>query len=531
MAGGLGMFMFGMKMMGDELERAAGNSLRHLLEILTRNRFLGMLVGIVFTILVQSSSASTVMVVGFVNAGLMDLFQAAGVITGANIGATVTAQLIAFKLTDVAPGLIFAGVMLVVFGKKAVLRQIGGIVTGFGVLFLGMDMMGSPVSKLKEMPEVAQLMASFGAKPLLGVIVGVVVTAVIQSSGASIGILQLMASQGLIEFGAAIFIVLGAKIGTCITALLSSLGTSRNARRTALLHLLFNVVNTVVCYALIRLLPVTGWIAALSPDDPMRQIANAHVITSLVGAVIFFPLINQFVALVNKLVPGEDESEIEMRLQYLNEQSLKTPPAAVAQCIREIKRMIGIAKDNLALSMEDLAKGFATEDESELLENRESLLNYLNHEVTRYLVLINQTELSAHEATLIGELFHVVNDIERIGDHAENILEYAQARADNKIHFSDAAIAELQSMFGRVQELMEMSETAFDTRDETRITRAYKIEQEVDDMKDLLQQRHIERLNKGECTPESGALFADTVSNLERVADHLINIVNASAME
>ncbi len=531
MAGGLGLFMFGMKMMGDELERAAGNSLRHFLEILTRNRFLGMVVGIVFTILVQSSSASTVMVVGFVNAGLMDLFQAAGVITGANIGATITAQLIAFKLTDVAPGLIFIGVLFIVFGKKAFLRQLGGIIAGFGILFLGMDLMSSPVSKLKEMPEVTELFTTFGKKPLLGIIVGVVITAIIQSSGASIGILQLLAEQGLITLESSIFIVLGAKIGTCATAMLSSIGTGKNARRTALLHLLFNVVNTTVCYFIFRLLPATEWISALSPNSPMRQIANAHVITSLIGAALFFPFINQFVGLVNLIIPGQDESATEMQLQYLNEPILKTPPAAVAAAIKELKRMLRISRDNLEMAMYRLISGRVTEDESTVIENREEQINFLQHEITRYLVLINQTELSEHEATLVGALFHAVNDVERIGDHSENLLEYAQVRTGEKVPISDAALAELQEMFDGVQELLDMTETAFDHRDDTRSAKAYAIEQRVDDLADVLQERHIERLNQGLCTPRSGALFSDTITNLERVADHAINIINASVKD
>lgn len=304
LGGGLGLFLFGMKLMGDELERAAGNSLRHLLEVLTRNRIMGLLMGMLFTMLVQSSSATTVMVVGFVNAGLMDLYQAAGVIFGSNIGSTITAQLIAFKLTDIAPAFVLVGMILYSFGKKASLRQVGGVLLGFGVLFVGLDLMGDSVSKLREMPEVAQVMASFAKTPILGILAGLVITAVIQSSAASVGILQLLASQGLIGLDAAVYVVMGQNIGTCATALLASIGSNKNARRTAVLHVLFNVLGTLVFYIVVQILPVTDWVASLTPGDPMRQIANMHLLFNVFGVALFFPFINQLVALVNKLEIG-----------------------------------------------------------------------------------------------------------------------------------------------------------------------------------------------------------------------------------
>ena len=260
LGGGLGIFLFGMNLMSSELERAAGNSLRHLLEVLTRNRLMGLLMGMLFTVLVQSSSATTVMVVGFVNAGLMDLFQAAGVIFGSNIGSTVTAQLIAFKLTDIAPAFALIGMLLYSFGKKASMRQIGGVLLGFGLLFVGLDMMGDSVNKLKSMPEVADIMASFSRTPILGILAGFVITAVIQSSAASVGILQLLAAQGLIGLDAAVYVVMGQNIGTCATAMLAAIGSNKNARRTAVLHVLFNVCGTIVFYVLLEFLPITDWV-------------------------------------------------------------------------------------------------------------------------------------------------------------------------------------------------------------------------------------------------------------------------------
>ena len=531
LGGGLGLFLFGMKLMGDELERAAGNSLRHLLEVLTRNRIMGLLMGMLFTMLVQSSSATTVMVVGFVNAGLMDLYQAAGVIFGSNIGSTITAQLIAFKLTDIAPAFVLVGMILYSFGKKASLRQVGGVLLGFGVLFVGLDLMGDSVSKLREMPEVAQVMASFAKTPILGILAGLVITAVIQSSAASVGILQLLASQGLIGLDAAVYVVMGQNIGTCATALLASIGSNKNARRTAVLHVLFNVLGTLVFYIVVQILPVTDWVASLTPGDPMRQIANMHLLFNVFGVALFFPFINQLVALVNKIVPGEDPAANAKRLQYLNQNILKTPPVALNHAIMECKRMQQLAYDNIELAMQCFLAGKATEGQQAELAEREDVINFLNHEITKYLVLINQTELSEHEGVLVGELFHVVNDVERIGDHAENIIEYAMSRESGKFTLSDAAQLELHEMYASVHDLLNMALSAFDTHDENRIVRAYALEARVDDMADLLHDRHIERLTRGLCSPHSGMLFSDTVSNLERVADHAINIINSADMD
>ena len=531
LGGGLGLFLFGMKLMGDELERAAGNSLRHLLEVLTRNRIMGLLMGMLFTVLVQSSSATTVMVVGFVNAGLMDLYQAAGVIFGSNIGSTITAQLIAFKLTDIAPAFVLVGMILYSFGKKASLRQVGGVLLGFGVLFVGLDLMGDSVSKLREMPEVANVMASFARTPILGILAGLVITAVIQSSAASVGILQLLAAQGLIGLDAAVYVVMGQNIGTCATALLASIGSNKNARRTAVLHVLFNVLGTLVFYFVVQLLPVTDWVASITPGDPMRQIANMHLLFNVFGVALFFPFINQLVALVNKIVPGEDPTANAKRLQYLNQNILKTPPVALNHAIMECKRMQQLAYDNIELAMQCFLAGKATENQQAELAEREDVINFLNHEITKYLVLINQTELSEHEGVLVGELFHVVNDVERIGDHAENIIEYAMSRESGKFTLSDAAQLELHEMYASVHDLLNMALNAFDTHDENRIVRAYALEARVDDMADLLHDRHIERLTRGLCSPHSGMLFSDTVSNLERVADHAINIINSADMD
>lgn len=531
LGGGLGIFLFGMNLMSSELERAAGNSLRHLLEVLTRNRLMGLLMGMLFTVLVQSSSATTVMVVGFVNAGLMDLFQAAGVIFGSNIGSTVTAQLIAFKLTDIAPAFALIGMLLYSFGKKASMRQIGGVLLGFGLLFVGLDMMGDSVNKLKSMPEVADIMASFSRTPILGILAGFAITAVIQSSAASVGILQLLAAQGLIGLDAAVYVVMGQNIGTCATAMLAAIGSNKNARRTAVLHVLFNVCGTIVFYILLEFLSITDWVGSWTPGDPMRQIANIHLFFNVFCVIIFFPFINLLVAAANKIIPGEDAAASAMRLQYLNSNLLKTPPVALQQAIMECNRMQEMAYANIDLAVKCFLDGKVTEAQQEELAEREKVVNYLNHEITKYLVLINQTELSEHEGILVGELFHVVNDIERIGDHAENIIEYAINRAGSKVLLSEAGQIELREMYASVHDLLNIAVSAFDKHDANRVVRAYALESRVDDMADLLHERHIERLTKGQCTPQGGMLFSDTVSNLERVADHAINIISSADLD
>ena len=303
LGGGLGLFLFGMKQMGDGLERAAGDSLRRFLEILTRSRFLGLLVGLVFTMAVQSSSATTVMVVGFVRAGLMDLHQAAGVIFGANIGTTITAQLIALQVSDAAPVLLLAGVLLHCFCRRRFLQDLGGVLAGFGMLFLGLTLMGEAASKLRDMPEVADFLAVFARTPILGILAGLAVTAVIQSSSASVGLLQLLAAQGVIGLDSAIFVVMGQNIGTTVTAILASAGGGKAARRAALLHLLFNVFGTVLFFALVRLLPVTAWIAALTPGNPMRQIANAHTLFNVCSVAALLPFLDPMVRLTEALIP------------------------------------------------------------------------------------------------------------------------------------------------------------------------------------------------------------------------------------
>ena len=518
--GGLALFLYGMKMMGEGLEKAAGDKLRRLLESLTRNPIIGLLVGVVFTMIIQSSSATTVMVVGFVNAGLLDLMQATGVILGANIGTTVTAWIVAgFQAMTFMPLILLVGVAMIMFVKRLKLQRIGQIVAGFGMLFVGMDMMKNAMSPLAESAEFARLMTTF-SNPLLAMLMGVAITAVIQSSSASVGILELLALQGLVPLETSLYIIMGTNIGTCVTAMLAAIGATRTARRAALIHLMFNVLGTLVVFVLVSVLPVANWLSAIK--DPALQIAVAHTSFKVFEVLCFIALRGYLVKLVMILVPGDDSRTEERRLKYLDDRILSTPPIAVAQISKEIERMGDIAVDNLSRAMDAFFdKNAALIPE---VEHNEDAINYLNHEITRYMVSVSQLDLPADDMKRMGALFHVVNDLERIGDHAENMAEYAQSRIDDEIPFSDESIREMHEMLSKTLELCRLALNVFHTRDRKLLPQVLVREENIDDLEKELQRNHVERLTRGACTPRSGMVFSDMLSNLERVADHATNI-------
>lgn len=522
LGGGLGLFLYGMKMMGDGLEKAAGSRMKRLLEILTTNRFMGVLVGAVVTAIIQSSSASTVMVVGFVNTGLMNLAQATGVIMGANIGTTVTGQLVALNLTDYAPVAVFLGVGLILFGKKRSVKQIGEILAGFGILFMGMELMSSAMKPLRTNPAFQEMMTQI-SNPLLGVLVGAAVTVVIQSSSASIGILQALAMQGLIDLNTAIFILFGQNIGTCVTAILASIGTGVTAKRAAAIHLIFNVVGTIIFIILILLgLPYVGWIESITPGDAVKQIANAHTGFNIINTLLTFPVAGYLAFLARKLIPGEESTPDEKHLVFLDKRILETPPIAVAQIMNEVGRMGDLAGANLSEAMEIMLTG-KDEKVKEVL-HREEVINYLNRQITDYLILANGLALPDKDRKLIGGLFHVVNDIERIGDHAENIIEYAQYLIEHNLTMSDEAVDDLTDMKDKVFTVVLDSLRAMKTRDRTLAGTVNKQESAIDELEKALRSNHIERLNNQLCIPGCGVVFLDVVNNLERIADHANNI-------
>lgn len=518
--GGLALFLYGMKLMGEGLEKAAGDRLKRLLESLTRNPLMGLLVGVVFTMIIQSSSATTVMVVGFVNAGLLDLMQATGVILGANIGTTVTAWIVAgFQATAFMPLVLLIGVAMIMFLKKLKLQRIGQVIAGFGMLFVGMGMMSDAMKPLAESAEFARLMTAF-SNPIMALLVGVAVTAIIQSSSASVGILEMLAIQGLVPLETSLYIIMGTNIGTCVTAMLSAVGATRTAKRAALIHLMFNVLGTLVVFILVSLLPVSTWIGHIS--GPALQIAVAHTSFKVFEVLCFVLLRKWLVKLVMILVPGEDKQGEDKSLKFLDDRILSTPPIAVAQICKEIERMGDIAIANLTRAMD----AFFNKDSALIneVEQSEDVVNYLNHEITRYMVAAAQLDLPASDVEQLGEMFHVVNDLERIGDHAENMAEYANSRIEEEIPFSEDGIAELRDMLDKTVALFKLSMEAFHTRDQHLLPRVLVQEENIDDMEKTLQQSHVDRLTRGACTPRSGMIFSDMLSNLERVADHATNV-------
>ncbi|MDV3427219.1 MAG: Na/Pi cotransporter family protein [Bacillota bacterium] len=520
--GGLGLFIYGMKLMGDGLEKAAGDKLKKILEVLTTNRFMGVLVGTGVTSIIQSSSATTVMVIGFVNAGLMSLSQAAGVIMGANIGTTMTAQLIAFKLDDIAPLILAIGAVMYMFSSKKKVKDIGGIVLGFGILFVGMHTMSTAMKPLSSMPQFQNLILTIGNHPFMGVLVGLAMTATVQSSSATIGILMALAAGNTITLGVALPILFGDNIGTCATALLASIGTNKNAKRAALIHLTFNVIGTVIFMSLFRIvlnvIPMLG-------GDIQRQIANAHTLFNVTNVLIQVWFIKYLVIFVNKLVPGEEEDGEKLQLLYLDRRLLETPSIAVGQVIKEVVRMGKLALKNLDYSIDSFIKG-----DNKLISKvaeGEEVINYLEREITGYLVALSNLSLSEHQSEIIGSLYHTVNDIERIGDHAENMTELTDYKLSNNLKFSDTAIDEIKKMADLTKYSVEQSVKALELTSLEAAKDVIVNEQKIDDMEKSLRAEHIERLNKYICDPASGAIFLDALVNLERIGDHANNIAEA----
>ncbi|MFT5872680.1 MAG: phosphate:Na+ symporter [Clostridium sp.] len=517
--GGLGLFVYGMKLMGDGLQKAAGEKLKRLLEVLTGNRFFAVIVGASVTAIIQSSSATTVMTIGFVNAGLMNLFQAAGVIMGANIGTTMTAQLIAFKLTDVAPFILAIGAGLVLFSKKKKTKDIGEIVLGFGILFVGMSMMEDSMRPLRELEGFKNLILSLGEHPIMGVLVGLGMTATVQSSSATIGILMALAANNGISLAVALPILYGDNIGTCVTALLASIGTTKNAKRAALLHFIFNFTGTVMFMfafnLILKVVPMFG-------GDTQRQIANAHTLFNISNVFIQIWFIGALVKIVNKLVPGEDEESSALVLQYLDRRLLETPSIAVGQVIKEVVRMAQLSSINLSNAMQ----AFLNCDEkmmSSVIEH-EDTINYLEREITGYMVALSNTPLSEHQSEIITSLYNVVNDIERIGDHAENIGELAKTKMDSEINFSEKAISDVTYMFETVKYCVDNAIAALENSDIESARKAMSVENTIDNMERQLKKEHITRLSSLQCTPAGGSVYLELLTNLERVGDHSNNI-------
>lgn len=527
--GGLGLFLYGMSVMSEGLEKAAGSKMKRFIEILTTNRIMAVIVGAFVTMIVQSSSATTVMVVGFVNAGIMNLTQAIGVIMGANIGTTITAQLVAFNLTAIAPVAIGLGVGLKIFSKNPKTKKYAEILLGFGILFMGMDVMKHSMKPLRGYEGFTDLLMSFGSGQILDTVLaiftGFAVTAIIQSSSATTGILVALASQGMLPIDAAFPILLGTNIGTCVTAMISSIGANKTAKRAAVMHMMFNVVGTAL-FAILFAKPAL-WFVKEFWTSPERQLAMMHTTFNIATTLLLVGFAPFIVKMAERLIPV---SETELRklkdgTKYVDDRILETPSIAVVQLMKEVLHMGNVAIETLKLSGEALLQG----NEEKALEafEKEKEVNHLEHAIMEYLVKLSNLDISAAQRTTIDGLFSTVNDIERVADHADNIAELAMERVSNNYAFSEKAIGELDSMMNDCISAFQESLNALHSYDRPSAQRVIEREGYIDLLEKNLRKKHIERLNRGKCEPSSGVIFLDAISNLERVGDHASNIALA----
>ncbi len=525
--GGLGFFLYGMKLMSEGLEKAAGAKMRSILEFFTKNRFIGMVVGIIFTAIIQSSNATTVMVVSFVNSGLMNLMQASGVILGANIGTTVTGQLIAFNLSDIAPLVVIIGVVMVMFCKKQSIKKIGEVILGFGILFMGLSIMGDSMAAVKESPKIIDFLSSL-TNPFAAILTGFAITAILQSSSATVGIILLMVSQNLLEFAICPFMILGCNIGSCVSALVASLSGKKDAKRAAMIHFLFNVIGSAIMFVILLLAigPFTDMMLYISGGSLARAVANVHTLMKVFEVAMLFPFMGWIVKATYRIVPGEDVSaEDEYELPFIGGGKILSSTTAVVNGIAEIEHMGKVAMQNLKVSMDVLCD--PNEEKIDEVYRREAYIDYMNRRITDYLVRANELMLPIADERLIGGLFHVVNDIERIGDHAENFADSAKSRLEHQVLFSDKAKRQLKELNEKTVKILEYSLEMFKNRNYKHMEEILQLEDEIDAMEKKLQNSHVKRLTKNKCTPEAGMMFSDTISGLERVGDHATNIAFA----
>ncbi|CZR98746.1 MULTISPECIES: Na/Pi cotransporter family protein [unclassified Clostridioides] len=522
--GGLGLFLYGMNLMGEGLQKSAGTKLKKIIKLLTSNLFMGVLVGTGVTAVIQSSSATTVMVVGFVNAGIMTLKQAIGVIMGANIGTTVTAQLVSFDLTGMAPVALGIGIILYLFGNKPRIKNIAEILIGFGILFTGMDFMKMAVEPLRDYQGFTDLLVTFGRYPLLGLLLGFGITAIIQSSSASMGMLVALAAEGLVPLSAALPILYGQNIGTCVTSLLSSIGANKNARRAAMMHLIFNVLGTVIFLILLNK-PVVNLVTSWDPSNVARQIANTHTLFNIISVLILLPFTKIIIKLAIKLVPdkeGDIDEDEAKTIKYIDDRMIETPSIALANTIKEALRMGEKAKESLNASMEALVEH--STEKIDKTYRRERLINDLQKAILNYLLKLSKAPLDDDSREVVDTLFNTVNDIERIGDHAKNIAELSQVAIDSNISFSEEGQSELDVMYNKVVSAYTYALESMRTDNVDLACKVIKIEEQVDIMEKSCRANHMYRLNNNLCSIENGVIYLDVISNLERISDHAVNI-------
>lgn len=524
--GGLALFLYGMQMMSTGLEAAAGNRMKSILEKLTSNRVKGVLVGAAITAVIQSSSATTVMVVGFVNSGLMTLKQAVWVIMGANIGTTITGQLIALDIGAIAPLFAIAGVGAIMFIKSEKVHHISSIFAGLGILFMGMDMMGAAMSPLKESEAFISLMTKFD-NPLLGILVGALFTAVIQSSSASVGILQALASTGMIPLSSAVFVLFGQNIGTCITAVLASIGMKVNAKRTTVIHLLFNIIGTVLFTVICLVTPYVTWIEAMTPGDPVAQIANAHTVFNIVTILLLLPFGTHMANIAVRILPDSKKADDEdLRLKYIrpfeSSYAIGHSAVAVSQVRDEVNRMRDMVAKNISDSFDSLVQ--YDEKLRKKVSEREEYIDFLNKGISEYIVSLMASEMNMSDSRKINGYYAIISNLERIGDHAVNLAEYGDDMRKWEIDFSDTVKEELNEMKAQCIAALDNLKEVTSENVERILSQAVIIEQKTDDMRDKYFKKQMQRLKKGKCKPQSGIVFSEILTDFERMGDHALNI-------
>ena len=524
--GGLALFLYGMQMMSTGLEAAAGNRMKSILEKLTSNRVKGVLVGAAITAVIQSSSATTVMVVGFVNSGLMTLKQAVWVIMGANIGTTITGQLIALDIGAIAPLFAIAGVGAIMFIKSEKVHHISSIFAGLGILFMGMDMMGAAMSPLKESEAFISLMTKFD-NPLLGILVGALFTAVIQSSSASVGILQALASTGMIPLSSAVFVLFGQNIGTCITAVLASIGMKVNAKRTTVIHLLFNIIGTVLFTVICLVTPYVTWIEAMTPGDPVAQIANAHTVFNIVTTLLLLPFGTHMANIAVRILPDSKKADDEdLRLKYIrpfeSSYAIGHSAVAVSQVRDEVNRMRDMVAKNISDSFDSLVQ--YDEKLRKKVSEREEYIDFLNKGISEYIVSLMASEMNMSDSRKINGYYAIISNLERIGDHAVNLAEYGDDMRKWEIDFSDTVKEELNEMKAQCIAALDNLKEVTSENVERILSQAVIIEQKTDDMRDKYFKKQMQRLKKGKCKPQSGIVFSEILTDFERMGDHALNI-------
>lgn len=532
--GGLGMFLYGMNVMADGLQKSAGGKMKQLLGVLTSHRLLGVLVGALVTAVIQSSSATTVMVVGFVNASILNLTQAVGVIMGANIGTTITAWLVSMsewgamlKPEFFAPVLIGVGAFILLFSKKEKLRQVAEILIGFGVLFIGLSFMSDAIKPYRDAPIFAAAFQTLGKNPILGVLTGAAVTAIIQSSSASVGILQTLALNGVVSWNSAIFITLGQNIGTCVTALISSAGANRTAKRAAIIHMLFNVMGAIIFGILMLVL------FSVNPSWGNSMISSTeisvfHTVFNVANTILLFPFANVLVTLSGKIVKEKPAdlmvADVEEILErpHLDYRILNSPSLAIQSAAMQVVRMGELAKEHMDLAMETVFE--VNEEKIKRAVIYERTIDGFEKDLTEYLVHLSHESLTEAESTMLSHLMFTVSDYERVGDHNDNIVELAQSLLDTNIRLSADAIEDLKDIQMVVSEALELSTEARRNESVVEAKRVYILEDEVDGMEEEMRHGHMDRLARGMCSADRGIVFLDVLSNLERISDHAVNI-------